>query len=104
MSERLILPHKAEMEYVTVYYHPHLETWTPSPGVPTTLKVYGTKSVRAGEMKWQTDLIDPETGQLPFMERPERRALIAAVKAVLRDILPETKITEIVHDVINYER
>ena len=104
MSERLILPHKAEIEDVTVYYHSGLEMWTPYPGEPITLQVYGNKSVRAGETKWQTDLIDCEVGQLRFMRRHERRALVASVKTALQDALPETKIAEIVQDVINYAR
>ena len=104
MSERLILPHKAEIEDVTVYYHPGLEMWTPYPGAPITLQVYGRKSVRAGETKWQTDLIDCEAGQLRFMKRHERRALVASVKTALQDVMPETKIAEIIQDVINYAR
>ena len=104
MSNRIILPHKAAKEDVTIYYHPKLELWTPNAGQPVTLHVYGNMSVRAGETRWSTDLVDVPEGELPYMKQKELRALITSVKIALGETLPETKINEIMQHVVHYSR
>jgi hypothetical protein len=102
MSNRIILPHKAAMEEVTVYYHPTLDLWTPNHGEPITLEVYGKTSTRAGQSRWTTDLISVSEGQLPFMKHKALRTLIASVITALCETLPETKINEIMQHVVDY--
>ena len=104
MSNRVMLPHKAVKEEVTVYYHPTLELWTPDIGTPITLCVYGKTSMRAGEARWATDLVDVSEGQLPFMKQKELRSMIASVRIALGEVLPDIKISEIMHHVVNYTR
>tara|TARA_R100000306_G_scaffold61593_1_gene64644 strand:+ start:681 stop:995 length:315 start_codon:yes stop_codon:yes gene_type:complete len=104
MSNRIILPHKAAKEDVTIYYHPKLELWTPNAGQPVTLHVYGNMSVRAGETRWSTDLVDVPEGELPFMKQKELRTLITSIKTALNETLPETKINEIMQHVVHYSR
>jgi hypothetical protein len=104
MSNKVILPHKASKEDITVYYNPSIKMWTPYPGEPVILEVYGNMSVRAGQNRWVTDLIDIPEGQLRFMKQKELRSLVNSIKTVLGDTFPETKIHEIVQDVVSYSR
>jgi hypothetical protein len=101
---RIVLPHKAAKEDVTVYYHPMLELWTPNAGQPVTLHVYGSMAVRAGQPRWTTDLVDVPEGELPYMKQKELRALITSVKIALGETLPETRINEIMQHVVHYAR
>ena len=104
MSNRIELAHKAVKENITVYYHPTIEMWSPHPGHPVTLDVYGSTSVRAGINRWITDLVDVPEGELHYMYQKELRSLVAALKVALSDTFPEIKINEIVQDVIQYAR
>jgi hypothetical protein len=104
MSNRVMLPHKAVKEEVTIYYHPTLELWTPDIGTPITLCVYGKTARRTGDTRWVTDLVDIPEGQLPFMKQKELRSMIASVRIALGEALPDIKISEIMQHVVNYTR
>jgi hypothetical protein len=104
MSNRVVLPHKAAKEDITIYYHPTLTLWTPDVGRPLTLEVYGKTGMRSGEQTWATDLIDVREGQIGFMKQRELRTFIASIRASLEETLPDTRIREITQDVINYAR